>query len=188
YWHARLLREADFLPQSLYLSAMKAHSDVVRPYATHGETALGVNPYHLGFTIWEDIVEKHGIAKAMEVRREEDDFGFIRNWLDRDLDQKSGLVVYQAPPDEESRVASRDLDAVREAILAPKYNFGAPRVAVAEVLNDGGLVLTHDTASDGRGLYARRAKKVLEYVRRVWRRPVRLQTVNERAESVEIAA
>jgi spore cortex formation protein SpoVR/YcgB (stage V sporulation) len=29
---------------------------------------------------------------------------------------------------------------------------------------------------------------VLEYVRRVWRRPVRLQTVNERAEPVEIAA
>ena len=44
YWHARLLREADFLPQSLYLSAMKAHSDVVRPFASDGQTALAVNP------------------------------------------------------------------------------------------------------------------------------------------------
>jgi stage V sporulation protein R len=188
YWHARLLREADFLPQSLYLSAMKAHSDVVRPYASDGETALAVNPYHLGFTIWEDIVEKHGLDKAMEVRRDEDDFGFIRNWLDRELAEKSGLFVYETHPDDEIRVASRDLDAVREAILAPKYNFGAPRVAVAEMQNDGGLVLTHDTGSDGRGLDSRRAKKVLEYVRRVWRRPVRLQTVNERAEPVELAA
>ena len=188
YWHARLMREADFLPQSLYLSAMKAHSDVVRPYASDGETALAVNPYHLGFTIWEDIVEKHGLSKAMAVRHEEDDFGFIRNWLDRELAEKSGLFVYETHPGDEIRVASRDLDAVREAILAPKYNFGAPRVAVAEMLNDGGLVLTHDTASDGRGLDARRAKKVLEYVRRVWRRPVRLQTVNDRAEPVELAA
>ncbi len=32
YWHARLLREADFLPQQSYLDAIKCHSDVVRPH------------------------------------------------------------------------------------------------------------------------------------------------------------
>jgi stage V sporulation protein R len=188
YWHARLLREADFLPQSLYLSALQAHSEVVRPFAGDGQTALAVNPYHLGFTIWEDIVEKHGIDHAFRVRREEDDFGFVRNWLDRELAEKSGLFVYETHPGDEIRVASRDLDAVREAILAPKYNYGAPRVAVAEMMNDGSLLLSHDAASDGRGLDARRGKKVLEYVRRVWRRPVRLQTLNERAEAIELAA
>src|SRR5437773_197552 len=73
YWHARLLREADFLPQPLYLSAIKAHSDVVRPFASGQQTALAINPYHLGFTIWERIVEKHGIERAREVRRDEDD-------------------------------------------------------------------------------------------------------------------
>jgi stage V sporulation protein R len=31
YWHARLLREADFLPHDLYLSAIKARAVVVRP-------------------------------------------------------------------------------------------------------------------------------------------------------------
>jgi len=30
--------------------------------------------------------------------------------------------------------------------------------------------------------------EVLEYVRRVWRRPVRLRTVNERRETIELAA
>jgi stage V sporulation protein R len=188
YWHARLLREADFLPHSLYVSALQAHSDVVRPFAGDGQTALAVNPYHLGFTIWEDIVEKHGVDHAFRVRREEDDFGFVRNWLDRELAEKSGLFVYETHPGDEIRVASRDLDAVREAILAPKYNYGAPRVAVAEMMNDASLLLSHDAASDGRGLDARRARKVLEYVRRVWRRPVRLQTINERAEPVELAA
>jgi stage V sporulation protein R len=188
YWHARLLREADFLPHGLYLSAMKAHSDVVRPFAGDGQSALAVNPYHLGFTLWEHIVEKHGLARAMAVRHEEDDFGFIRNWLDRELAEKSELFVYETHPGDEIRVASRDLEAVREAILAPKYNYGAPRVAVAETMNDGSLLLSHDAASDGRGLDARRAKKVLEYVRRVWRRPVRLQTLNERAEPLELAA
>jgi stage V sporulation protein R len=49
-------------------------------------------------------------------------------------------------------------------------------------------VLAHEHASDGRGLDTARAKKVLEYTRRAWRRPVRLQTVNEKGEAIELAA
>ena len=188
YWHARLLREAEFLPQPTYVAAIKAHSDVVRPFASGEETALGINPYHLGFTLWETIVERHGMVRAREVMREEDDFGFIRNWLDRELAEKLDLFVYEVRRGDEIRVANRDLEAVREAILAPKFNFGAPRVAAVELKPDGGLVLAHDHESDGRGLDAARAKKVLEYTRRVWRRPVRLHTVNDRGEPIELLA
>jgi len=188
YWHARLLREADFLPQQTYLAAIKAHSDVVRPFASGEETALAINPYHLGFTLWERIVESHGLARARQVMREEDDFGFIRNYLDRDLAEELELFVYEVRQGDEIRVANRDLEAVREAILAPKFNFGAPRVAAVEIKADGGLVLAHEHASDGRGLDASRAKKVLEYTRRAWRRPVRLHTVNDRGEPVELAS
>jgi stage V sporulation protein R len=188
YWHARLLREADFLPQTTYLSAIKSHSDVVRPYASGEQTALQINPYYLGFTMWERIVEKHGLARAFEVRREEDDFGFIRNWLDEELAEESGLFVFEAKASNEIKVATRDVGAVREAILAPKFNYGAPRVAAVEMKGDGSLTLLHDHASDGRGLDVGRAKKVLEYTRRVWRRPVRLQTVNDRTEAIELAA
>ncbi len=188
YWHARLLREAEFLPQPTYLAAIKAHSDVVRPFASGEQTALAINPYHLGFTLWERIVERHGIERAREVMRDEDDFGFIRNWLDRELAEKLELFVFEVRQGDEIRVANRDLEAVREAILAPKFNFGAPRVAAVEIKSDGGLILAHEHASDGRGLDAARAKKVLEYTRRAWRRPVRLHTVNERGEPVELAA
>jgi stage V sporulation protein R len=188
YWHARLLREADFLPQPLYLAAIKAHSDVVRPFASGEQTALAINPYHLGFTMWDRIVEKHGLERAREVRRDEDDFGFIRNWLDEELAEESGLFVYEARPGDEIRVATKDINAIREAILAPKFNFGAPRVAAIELAHDGTLSLMHGHSSDGRGLDLARAKKVLEYVRRVWRRPVRLHTVNERTEQIELAA
>jgi stage V sporulation protein R len=178
FWHARLLREADFLPQSLYLSAIKAHSDVVRPVAGDKQTALTVNPYHLGFSLWENIVEKQGIEAARQICREEDDFGFIRNYLDRDLAEKLGLFVYEAKKDGEVRVATRDIHALREAILAPKFNFGAPRVAVSELQADHSLVLLHDYQSDGRALDPERAAKVLEYIHRVWRRPVSLHTVD----------
>ena len=188
YWHARLLSEADFLPEGLYLDAIKAHSDVVRPFAGEKQTALAINPYHLGFTMWGKIVEEHGIEKARSICREEDDFGFVRNYLDRALADELGLFVYEADKGGEIKVTSNDIDRVREAILAPKFNFGAPRIHVSELRHDGTLVLRHDHESDGRGLDLRRAGKVLEYVHRVWRRPVILHTVDSGGASHELTA
>jgi len=186
YWHARLLREADFVPENVYLDAVKAHSDVVRPFAAEQQATLTVNPYHLGFSMWEHIVEQQGLEQAKRICREEDDFGFIRNYLDRDLAKKLGLFVYEAKTGGEIKITGRDIDAVREAILAPKFNYGAPRIAVAELRHDGTLVLVHDHASDGRGLDVNRAARVLEYVHRVWRRPVILRTADARGEPQEL--
>jgi stage V sporulation protein R len=183
YWHARLLREADFLPHDLYLSAIKAHSDVVRPYAAERQLALAVNPYHLGFSIWEDIIEKYGLDKARQICKEEDDFGFIRNYLTRELIEKLELFVYEARDDGDIRIAETDIHAVHEAILAPKFNYGAPRVAANHLHVDGSLQLVHDHQSDGRGVDLGRAERVLEYIGRIWRRPVTLHTVGERGEA-----
>jgi stage V sporulation protein R len=188
YWHARLLREADFLPHDLYLSAIKAHSDVVRPYAAERQLALAVNPYHLGFSMWEDIIEKHGMQNARRIMREEDDFGFVRNYLTRDLIEKLELFVYEARDDGDIRIAENDVHAVHEAILAPKYNFGAPRIAVNHLHIDGSLQLVHDHQSDGRGIDLGRAERVLEYIGRVWRRPVTLHTAGERGEARVVTA
>jgi stage V sporulation protein R len=183
YWHARLLREADFLPHDLYLSAIKAHSDVVRPYAAERQLALAVNPYHLGFSMWEDIIEKHGLEAARRIVKEEDDFGFIRNYLTRELIEKLELFVYEARDDGDIRIADNSVHAVHEAILAPKFNYGAPRIAANHLHVDGSLQLVHDHQSDGRGVDLARAERVLEYIGRVWRRPVTLHTVGERGEA-----
>jgi stage V sporulation protein R len=183
YWHARLLREADFLPHDLYLSAIKAHSDVVRPYAAERQLALAVNPYHLGFSMWEDIIEKHGLERARQIMREEDDFGFVRNYLTRDLIEKLELFVYEARDDGDIRIAKNEVHAVHEAILGPKFNYGAPRIAANHLHVDGSLQLVHDHHSDGRGVDLNRAERVLEYIGRVWRRPVTLHTVGDRGEA-----
>jgi stage V sporulation protein R len=179
YWHARLLREVDMLPSDLYVSAIKTHSDVVQPHAAGRTLALAVNPYHLGFSMWERIVERQGLEAARQICAEEDDFGFVRNHLDQDLADRLDLFVYEASSDGSISVASRDIHAIREAILSPRFNFGVPRVAATKVELDGSLTLTHDHGSDGRGLDLRRAERVLDYIVRVWRRPVSLQTVDE---------
>ena len=180
YWHARLLREATFLPHDLYLAAIKSHSDVVRPFGSGRQLALSVNPYHLGFSMWEHIIDKHGMDKAREICREEDDFGFIRNYLDQELADKLDLFVYEMRKDGETKIVNRDVQAIREAILAPKYNYGAPSISVIQVGADGSLDLRHDYLRDGRGLDLQQAEKVMEYVGKVWRRPVSLHTVDFR--------
>jgi len=83
-------------------------------------------------------------------------------------------------------VLEDDLPALHESLLAPKYNFGAPGVAAAKVRADGTLELEHDHQTDGRGLDLERSRKVLEYVQRVWRRPVLLHTVDHNGGALEL--
>jgi stage V sporulation protein R len=188
YWHARLLREADFIPQNEYLDAIKTHSDVVRPHAADRQASLSINPYHLGFCMWESIVDNLGMAKAFEVRAQDDDFSFIRNYLTEELAEELKLFQFKASKDGAIEVVDRDINVLRDAILMPKYNFGVPAVTVQHVDTDGTLHLAHEAASDGRGLDLNRAEKVLGYLHRVWRRPVKLETVDARgaARTIEV--
>jgi stage V sporulation protein R len=188
YWHARLLREADFIPEETYLDAIKCHSDVVRPMASGEQVALSINPYHLGFTLWEEIVEKSGMEAARRVMREDDDCSFVRNYLTREVAQEMGLFRYQRQQNGPVKVVAADIDELHESLLLDKYNFGAPRVSVAEVRNDATMILQHDSQLDGRGLDAERGHKVLEYIKRVWRRPVILRTVDAGAKAVEFSS
>jgi stage V sporulation protein R len=188
YWHARLLREANFLPQQIYVDAIKCHSDVVRPLASGENVALSVSPYYLGFSLWEEIVKRDGLEAARRILKEDDDFSFIRNHLTVEMAEKLQLFRYKAEANGSVQVSERDLDALREALLAPKYNFGAPSVAATHIRVDGTLDILHDHKVDGRGLDVERGKKVLEYLNRVWRRPVIMHTVDEQGATIELAA
>jgi len=188
YWHARLLREADFVPQQAYLDAVKCHSDVVRPVAADQQVALSINPYHLGFSMWEKIVERDGLSAARGIMQQDDDFGFIRNYLTRELAEELSLFRFNARSDGQIKVMESDLTALHEAILGPKYNFGAPSVSAAHVRTDGTLELVHDHSVDSRGLDLERSRRVLDYVQRVWRRPIVLTTVNQAGSTLELTA
>jgi stage V sporulation protein R len=187
YWHARLLREADFLSQGSYLEAVKIHSDVVRPYAGSDQAALSINPYHLGFSMWEKIVEQRGLDHARRIMHEDDDFSFVRNYLDEELARELKLFRYETKQNGEIRVIDTDIDEIRESIMAPKFNFGAPAVSVRHMRADGTLELEHEYRTDGRGLDIERARRVLEYLHRLWRRPIVLDTVDDKGTHQQIA-
>ena len=52
---------------------------------------------------------------------------------------------------------------------------------------DSTLVLQHDSQIDARGLDPERARRVLEYVQRVWRRPVTIRTVDAALQAFELS-
>jgi len=178
YWHAHLLRDAEFLPPDLYLEAAKTHSDVVRPYAGSDQVALALNPYHLGFSMWEHIIKERGVEAARRIMEEEDDFGFVRNYLTEEIAHELNLFRYHARRDGEVVVDEFDIHQLHESILAPKFNFGTPRVSVEEVKTDGTMKLRHHHEVDQRGLDLPRAQKVMEYIQKLWRRPVVLYTID----------
>jgi len=188
YWHARLLREAAFLPQSAYIDAVKCHSDVVRPIASGEKVALQINPYHLGFSIWDRIMKEQGLEGARRIMTEDDDASFVRNHLSAELAAELELFRFNAEASGAIKVMDTDLDALHEAIIAPKFNFGAPAVTAAHVRVDGTLELTHDAKLDGRGLDSASGSRVLAYIEKVWRRPVILHSIDERGAATDIKA
>jgi stage V sporulation protein R len=188
YWHARLLREAKFLPSGVYVDAIKCHSDVVRPTGSGERVSAEINPYHIGFRLWDRIIERDGVEAARRIMQQDDDFAFVRGHLDAELAEELQLFRYEGPPKGPYQVQEMDLGALHEAMLGPKYAFGAPTVAAKHVRVDGTLELVHDHATDGRGLDAERSQRVLDYLVKVWRRPIKLSTVNAEGGAFELSA
>ena len=116
-----------------------------------------INPYHLGFSIWETIVEEQGLEPRARSCAEDDDFGFVRNHLDAGAREELKLFRFKGPATGTLTVQEMDLPALHEALLAPKYDFGAPTVSASRVHVDGKLELVHEHATDGRGLDPERA-------------------------------
>jgi len=188
YWHARLMREADFLEDAFYLEAMKTHSDVVRPYAGEAQVALAINPYHLGFILWNKIVEEQGMERAWEIRKNEDDFAFVRNHLDEETARELGLFRYISEESGRVTAVDSDIDGLHETLLADRYNYAAPHIVAEELERDGTLRLRHDHETDSIGLDLERTRKVLQYIEKVWRRPVEILTLDGDGDEICLSA
>jgi len=189
YWHKQILESLE-LPQELHLEFIVRHNQVVRPFPQ------GINPYHLGLRLWEDIRRRYddpteqekaelgpdrptGIEKMFEVRESDRDASFLRRHLTEDLMLELNMFEYQHQGIH--RVVSNVADdegwrAVKETLLK---NIGMNTVPVIKVEDaDFGsnhtLLLSH--CHDGRDLQMEYAEKTLAYVYQLWQRDVALET------------
>ena len=174
YWHYNILKSLD-LPEGLHFEFLKRHNDVVAPILG------GLNPYYVGFKMFEDIERRYGKDKIFEVRAMERDASFIRRYLTQELCEELNLFQY----------GKKSFDYVIEEVsdeggwkeirdnLAFTAGLGSiPYIRVID-LNTRDLTLTLEHVYDGRELEATYAKETLKYVQQLWGYKVRLLTKNK---------
>jgi len=86
-WHYKILNKLE-LPQNLYLEFLKRHNQVVKPHEG------GLNPYHLGFTIFLDLEKRYGLDYLFLVREQERDSSLIRRFLTKELCKELNLFEF----------------------------------------------------------------------------------------------
>jgi stage V sporulation protein R len=201
YWHAELFHQYNGVSPEEMIEFARLHAGVVNPGGR-----LSLNPYYLGYSILVDIETRWdvmfaagespitGRQKLFEVRRTEDDISFVRNYLTLELMEKLGLFAYGRPCThppgqrcaqcEHIVLTSREHEAVLAALLAPRYNYGVPRIVIRDVLNNT-LYLEH-LDRDTTFLDRRFAAQTLTYIAELWKHPVYLLTCDESGREVSL--
>lgn len=194
FWHKRILDNLN-LPHGLYLEFIVRHNQVLRPHPG------GLNPYHIGMKIWEDIerrwsnpdskeTEEYGPKtksasdKLFEVREVERDSSFLRRYLTESLVRELNLFEYEQRGENKvvSKVADEDNWRNIKDLLIQSVGTGSiPVIAVEDADYDNRRVLFLKHAHDGRDLQLEYAEKTLGYLRQLWGHELILETLlNER--------
>jgi stage V sporulation protein R len=171
FWHFRILQNLQLSPD-LHLEFLKRHHQVIRPHQG------GLNPYHLGFTIFGDLERRYGLAKLFEVREIENDRSFIRRYLTRELCAELHLFEYYASEDKAivTEVADeKGWEQIRDTLCANVGSGAIPVIKVKELVSkDRTLILEHEY--DERDLELTYTGETLKYLVELWERPVELIT------------
>src|ERR1700752_1483904 len=186
-WHARIMRELD-LSDNEHIEFANLHSGVVSPQKGQ------LNPYYLGYKIYEDIERRwnepsvdeqrdfgrhgnEGRDKIFEVREIENDVSFLRNYLTEELCEELDLFVYELVDEEEWTISEKRWQRVRDQLVSNMTNFGFPYLQVEDGDYNGNRELYLKHRFEGTELDLRYGRKALEPVHTLWGRPVHLETV-----------
>lgn len=178
YWHYQLLQQLG-LPQGLHLEFLKRHNLVVCPQQGR------INPYFLGFKIFEYLdKEPGGREKIMGIRSEDRDQSFIRRYLNQQLCEELKLFSYGIRNDEIviTEVANEGGWKTVRDNLANAVGLGNIPVIEPRAVEKGTLVLEH--IYDNRELELKYAQETIKYVAELWGGNVELRT--KIANSVQI--
>lgn len=173
--HQKIINELN-LPDSLYLPFVKLHNQVIRPH-------LGqINPYHLGYTLFQKIIEEKGFEEAKTIREVHNDITFLRFYTDEEFMREHNYFSYSFNKKKQSSIVDDISDVegwekVRDAMITNVGLNRIPVVFVEEIEKDGTLSLVHE--HDGRDLEMNYARKVFDHIKTLWRGEVKLITIVE---------
>ncbi len=171
FWHYNILKQLD-LPDGLYLEFIKRHNDVIAP--GHGT----INPYFVGFKMFEDILKRYGKEKIFEVRSLERDESFLRKYLTQELCLELNLFEYAAK-DGNYVISEVSDDSGFENIrntLAGSCGVGSVPLIRVEEMSPKDKTLNLEHVFDGRELNINYAQATLKYIYELWGHTVNLKT------------
>ena len=171
YTHYNILKELD-LPQDLHLEILKRHNDVIAPMVG------GLNPYYIGFKIFEDLDRRYGRDKIFEVREIERDTSFLRRYLTRELCEELHLFEYNHRTFDTVIEEVSDDEGWKKIRDTLSYTAGMGNIPYVRVIDmdKKDYTLTLENIFDGRALELSYAKETLRYVQELWGHRVKLIT------------
>ncbi len=188
YWHQRIIRELDLTSEET-IEFAKLNASVVQP------SRHSLNPYYLGLKIFEDIEKRwdnptqeererfgrvpgKGREKMFEVREEDADISFLRNYLTKQLVGELDLYVFEKKGPE-WKITDKSWENIRDQLVVSRVNGGFPCIVVTDgdYNRTGDLYLSHQY--EGVELDLKYVERTLPYVAQLWGKGVHLQTVVE---------
>jgi stage V sporulation protein R len=199
YWHFKILNELS-LPQGLHMEFLVRHNQVLRP------TPGGLNPYHLGFVLWQDIErrwnegdtgeeysnkarpdisymqenETPGRKKIFQIRESDRDASFLRRFLTRELMQE--LDLFQHDKRGKERVISKVSDDqgwkdVKESLIKNVGMGSRPVIKITDSDYKGHSSLYLVHEHEGRDLQLEYCEKTIQHITTLWGKGVVLETI-----------
>ena len=203
YWHAELFHQYKGVSAEEMIEFARLHASVVHPGGRYS-----INPYYLGYTLLVDIEKRWdqlyadgestltGRQKLFEVRSTEDDISFLRNYLTIEMVEKLQLFAYgqknadpakpQQAQSQDVVITSRDRDAIVEALLTPRYNYGVSQITIKDVVKNE-LYLEHCNRAVS-FLDRNYTQQTLAYIAELWKHPVHILTHDEQGKEIHLTA
>jgi stage V sporulation protein R len=173
--HYKIINELN-LPDNLHLPFIKLHNQVIRPH-------LGqLNPYHLGYKLFEKIIEDKGFEEAKILREIHNDITFLRCYLTEEFMRDMNYFSYSFKKSKKS-ITIDDIsdddgwEKVRDELIKNVGLNRIPTVYVDEIEKNNVLSLVHE--HDGRDLDLNYAQKVYEYIKILWGDDIKLVSTVE---------
>lgn len=172
YWHYTILHELN-LPTELHVPFIKSHNQVIRPHVG------GINPYHLGFHLFQRIKERRGMDECFLAREVHRDSSFIQQYLTREdcedlnlfsySEKRNGNITVDDVSDDEG------WESVRDVLVRQVGGGGIPMLCVEDIGANGSLLIRHE--HDGRDLQIEETRATLQHVSKLWGKKVILDLV-----------
>lgn len=178
FWHYKMCHQLN-LDSEFHLPILKTHNQVVRPHVG------GLNPYHIGFELFNRIEERFGLEECFIARETLEDTTFIANYLTEKDCRDLGLFTFSKKK-YKNKTSKYIIDQISDAddwrivknTLVRNVGSNTIPVIFVDGIDMGNtLILQHE--HDGRDLDLSYADEVVRHISYLWGGEVKFFTVVE---------